>query len=217
MDSTRRLFLASSSPRRAAILRLLGVPFEILEVEADEPRTDDPVESAALAALAKHTAARTALAARCVRADAAKAPSCERYGLVTADTLVFCAGKVLGKPRDRDDAMQTLLSLAGRTHQVFTAVALSTDATDGPPSLLVEASSVRFKPLSRADVGRYVDLAAPFDRAGSYDIDSHGELLVESITGSYTNVMGLPAEAIAPWLAAEGCGTPNVAGIAPLR
>ncbi|MBR1608123.1 MAG: Maf family protein, partial [Kiritimatiellae bacterium] len=74
------------------------------------------------------------------------------------------------------------------------------------PQILVEASSVRFKPFSRADAEAYFELANPLDRAGSYDIDTYGDRLVASITGSYTNVMGLPAEAVAPWLAAHSAG-----------
>lgn len=183
------LLLASASPRRSAILRALGAAHRVLAVSAPEPRTDDPVESALLAARAKHAAARAR-------------PEADGAAVLAADTLVACGGRVIGKPRGEEDAVATLLFLAGRTHHVFTAVALSEPGTE--PDVFVEASAVRFRAFGEEEARAYFRLARTGDRAGAYDIDAHGERLVASLAGSFTNVMGLPAEPVAAWLRAHG-------------
>ena len=185
-----RLLLASASPRRRAILADLGADFLVRPADADEPRLDDPVASVRAAALAKHAAAvRTA------------EPS---LAVLAADTLVECGGRTLGKPRDRGDAVATLLFLSGREHRVHTAVALSAPGRRDAPEVFVETTRVRFRTLSRADAEAYLDAARTFDRAGAYDIATLGERVVESIDGSFTNVMGLPAEAVAERLSRLG-------------
>ena len=124
MPFSRPLVLASASARRARILAEIDVPFVVAPVDAPEPRTEDPVESAVAAALSKHAAAR------------ALHPG---EFLCTADTLVECGGAVLGKPADRADAVAMLLRLSGRTHRVFTAVALS---APGAAGLLTRSISI---------------------------------------------------------------------------
>lgn len=184
------LLLASASPRRRAVLADLGVNFLVRPADVDEPRLADPVASVRAAALAKHAAAAKA-------ADPALA-------VLAADTLVECDGRTIGKPRDREDAVATLLFLSGREHRVHTAVALSAPAVRTAPDLFVETTRVRFRTLSRGDAESYLDEAKTLDRAGAYDIATFGERVVASLDGSFTNVMGLPAEALAPRLAALG-------------
>lgn len=189
------LLLASASPRRAAILRRMGVEFGVLPVDADEPRTEDPVESVVLAALAKHAAAR---------ADARFAGS----AALSADTLVSCAGRVLGKPRCEEEALETLALLSGRVHHVHTAVALSAPGS-GAPDVFVETAAVRFRAFGRDEALAYFRLARTLDRAGAYDIDAHGDRLVERLVGSRSCVMGLPASPVRCWLLANGIPAPR--------
>ena len=184
------LLLASASARRWAILADLGANFLVRPADANEPRLPDPVASVRAAALAKHAAAvRTA--------DPALA-------VLAADTLVECDGRTIGKPRDREDAIATLLFLSGREHRVHTAVALSAPGRSAAPDVFVDTTRVRFRALSRDDAAAYLDAAGTLDRAGAYDVATLGERVVESLDGSFTNVMGLPAERIGPWLASRG-------------
>ena len=184
------VLLASASPRRRAILAGLGVRFVVRPADADEPRLADPVASVRAAALAKHAAA-----ARGAPPDLA---------VLAADTLVECDGRVRGKPRDREDAVATLLFLAGREHRVHTAVAASAPGRGAEPDVFVETTRVRFRPLSRDDAAAYLDAARTLDRAGAYDIATLGGRVVAGYDGSYTNVMGLPAERVAGWLVRHG-------------
>lgn len=180
------LLLASASARRWAILADLGANFLARPADADEPRLPDPVASVRAAALAKHAAA-----VRTAEPDLA---------VLAADTLVECGGRVLGKPRDRADAIETLLFLSGREHRVHTAVAASAPRHGAAPDVFVETTRVRFRALSRADAEAYLDRARTLDRAGAYDIATLGDRVVASFDGSYTNVMGLPAEPVEAWL-----------------
>ena len=185
-----RLVLASASPRRAAILAELGADFVVRPADAEEPRLADPVASVRAAALAKHAAA--------VREAAPD------EAVLAADTLVALDGEAIGKPRDRADAVAMLLRLSGREHLVHTAVAASAPGRGATPDVFVETSAVRFRALSRAEAEAYLDEARTLDRAGAYDIATRGTRVVESFTGSFTNVMGLPAERVGAWLAANG-------------
>ena len=178
-----RLVLASASPRRARILAELGARFVVRPADAEEPRLADPVGS--------------------VRAAAARAAAPDE-AVLAADTLVALDGEAIGKPRDRDDAVAMLLRLSGREHLVHTAVAASAPGRGAEPDVFVETSAVRFRTLSRADAEAYLDEARTADRAGAYDIATLGDRVVESFSGSFTNVMGLPAERVRPWLAAHG-------------
>ena len=192
------LLLASASARRWTILADLGANFLARPADAAEPRLPDPVASVRAAARAKHDAAVT-------MADGALA-------VLAADTLVECGGRTIGKPRDREDAIATLLFLSGREHRVHTAVALSVPGRSATPDVFEETTRVRFRPLTRADAESYLDEAKTLDRAGAYDVATCGERVVDAIDGSFTNVMGLPAEALAPRLArlglVRGAGTP---------
>lgn len=186
-----RLILASASPRRAAILRDLGVPFEVhLATCAEAVVPGDPVATVGRNACAK------ALSVRKRHPGAA---------IVAADTVVAFGGQVLGKPRDEAQAQAWLLSYAGKSQQVYTALALMTPHAQ-TPDLRIEATSLRFKDYGLAVVQEYLARVRPLDRAGAYDINALGELLIAERVGSYTNVMGLPRALLADWLRAHFAG-----------
>ena len=169
------LTLASGSPRRARILRSLGVDFVVAKSGADEVSfPGDPERTVRENALAKG------------RAVVADGP------VLSADTIVWLDGRIYGKPRDLAEAKDFLRSLSGRTHSVFTGVALDGEAR-------VVRTDVTFRELSDAQIGEYVARVRPTDRAGAYDIDESGDLLVAGISGSYENVMGLPTEPLREW------------------
>ena len=114
--------------------------------------------------------------------------------LITADTVVICDDRILGKPTDRDSAVRMLRMLSGREHTVVTGVVLRD--IDGTAQFSA-ASEVRFRQLSQEEIDYYVDTFAPFDKAGSYGIQEWiGYVAIESINGSFYNVMGLPVQAL---------------------
>ena len=172
------LILASGSPRRAKILRDLGVDFEIVKTEAPEVSIPhDPVRTVTENARAK--------------LHAALAPARER-AILAADTIVWFDNRIYGKPRDLDEAKEFLRELSGQTHVVFTGVAFR--AEDGAERTVCVESRVTFRALSEEMIEDYVARVHPTDRAGAYDIDESGDLIVASYDGSYENIMGLPVE-----------------------
>jgi septum formation protein len=175
------LVLASASPRRAEILRSLGIPFAAHPVSLEEnPLPGETAEAAA----ARLAAEKAAVAAR-------ERPE---SWVLAADTLVFLDGAILGKPRDDEDAAAMLRRLAGREHGVVTAVHLRRG--EGPSRGIAEVSRVRFGPLDEAEIAWYVSTGEPRDKAGAYGVQGLGARFIEEIHGSFTNVMGLPARAV---------------------
>ncbi len=166
------LTLASGSPRRAKILRDHGVEFEVLKTEAPEIKLDQDPE-------------------RTVRENAVNKLSAagERPAVLAADTIVWLDGKIYGKPRDLEEAKAFLRELSGRTHRVYTGVAYR---AEGRLRTAVAVSLVTFKRLSDRDIAEYVALVKPVDRAGAYDIDDYGPLIIAGFEGEYENIMGLP-------------------------
>jgi septum formation protein len=172
-----RLILASTSPRRAELLRQIGVAFEQRAVEVDEaPRPGEvAAETALRLAVAKARAGRTLVGA-------------ER-AVLAADTLVSIDGEALGKPRDRDDFFAMLRRLSGRRHEVYTAVALAWE--DGIKSFL-SVSHVDFRPLLDAELAAYWETGEPQDKAGGYAIQGLAAIFITHLEGSFSGVMGLP-------------------------
>jgi septum formation protein len=168
--------LASASPRRQELLTAAGIPFEVLPVDVDETPLDGelPEEHVRRLALAK---AEAALARR---------PEAVVLG---ADTIVVAGGRILGKPRDAEDAARMLRALAGRAHEVLTGVALS--SVRGTMFEL-ERTRVWFAPLSDQEIADYVASGEPRDKAGAYAIQGLAARFVVRIDGSYSNVVGLP-------------------------
>ncbi len=172
-----QLYLASRSPRRARFLEQLGLRFESLP--ADVPEHPAPGQAPADYALA------TALAK--ARAAAAVAPL--PLPVLGADTDVAIDGEILGKPRDRDDALAMLARLSGRSHEVCSAVAVIAGAR---VETALSLTRVRFGTISPAQAAAYWESGEPADKAGAYAIQGYAARWVQSIEGSYSGVVGLP-------------------------
>jgi septum formation protein len=181
MTGAPLLVLASGSPRRAEILTGLGIAFEV-----DAPGLDE-----ALHAGEPGERAVSRLAAEKASEVSRRRP--DRW-VLAADTLVLLDGQALGKPSDREDAARLLSLLAGREHRVVTAVRLRRGADPGRE--IAEESRVRMSPMSAEEIGWYVSTGEPMDKAGAYAVQGLGARFIESVAGSYTNVMGLPARAV---------------------
>jgi septum formation protein len=176
-----KLILASASPRRADLLCSIGVDFDVIPSAAEELHD----ESLGAAKLCELNAEQKA-------AEVAKAhPGRVVLG---ADTLVTLNGRLFGKPRDLEQAKRMLADLAGRTHQVVTGVCLCNGRRK---SVFSDVTEVRFKPLTPEIIDTYIAAVPVLDKAGAYGIQERGELLVESVSGSYSNVVGLPLERLA--------------------
>ena len=183
-----QLVLASASPRRAQILRSLGVRFRVHVANVDESL--EPGEGARAAA--ERLARKKALAVAALET---------MLPVLAADTLVVCDDEALGKPASEDDAAFMLRRLAGRDHEVVTGVCL---AHAGRVLAGIESSLVRFAPLADGEITAYVATGEPLDKAGGYHIDGRGALFVESVTGSPSNVAGLPVRLVARLFAEAG-------------
>jgi septum formation protein len=170
-----RIILASQSPRRRELLSLIGIPHEVRPADLDErvlpgERPEDHAE-------------------RLARAKAEAVAAHEPEGVVIgADTIVVLDGDILGKPRDDADAAATLRRLSGRTHTVFTAVAV---VRGGRTVSGVESVEVTFRPLTKEQIESYVATREPMDKAGAYGIQGYGAVIVERVHGDYFAVMGL--------------------------
>ena len=193
------LILASGSPRRAKILRDLGVNFEIVKTEAAEVSIPhDPVRTVTENACAKLRAAADAVAQE--RDPPVGEPPSWRLAdmggraILAADTIVWFNNRIYGKPRDLDEAKEFLRELSGQTHVVFTGIAFWGGKGEGALATACVRSEVTFRTLSEDMIDDYVARVHPTDRAGAYDIDESGDLVVASYTGSYENIMGLPVE-----------------------
>lgn len=187
MESNPKLVLASGSPRRSDLLQEAGFHFEVVKPLVEEIE-DDAIPIREL----------TALNAR-LKADAVAAA---HYGSVVlaADTLVLLGEKVFGKPSSRDEASRMLGELNGQAHQVFTAVTLIHQESGRIHSLTV-ATDVIFKQLTREEMAAYHKKIDPMDKAGAYAAQDHGALIIDRISGSMTNVIGLPMDEVTEALA----------------
>lgn len=183
------LILASGSPRRRELLGALGIPFEVRQSRADETLFPGLALSDALQDVARRKARNVA--------DAVPAEA----WVLAADTEVVLGERVLGKPRDRNEAEAFLRALSGASHRVVTAVAFRGPGVDR--SLCV-STQVRFRRLDEPEIAWYASLAEPYDKAGGYAIQGQGAFLVAEIRGSYTNVVGLPMAETADLLAEAG-------------
>lgn len=184
--------LASGSPRRAAILRRLGIDPEVRPTDVDE--TVQAGESADVLVERLATAKLTA----CARmATSSPQPAL----LIAADTVVEVGGSILGKPEGKADAERMLALLSGRRHRVITGLAVGLidpgDADNGLRQMSArETTDVSFRALDRELVDWYIGTGEAFDKAGAYGIQGRGSLLVDRVEGSYLNVVGLPVVAL---------------------
>jgi septum formation protein len=175
---SKKLILASQSPRRKELLKGLGVDFEvrIKDINEDFPQNLDPSEVAGF------------LSAKKAAAFASEIGPDEI--LLTSDTVVILNGKILGKPADEEEAFEMISALSGKTHLVTTGI---TFLTLGKELTLSDTAKVFFKELSRQEIEYYISNYKPFDKAGAYGIQEWiGFVGVQKIEGSYFTVMGLP-------------------------
>jgi septum formation protein len=186
------LVLASSSPRRVEILLEAGYDFEIISPEVDEAHD----EALTCEALTTENARTKALAVARLRPEAI---------IIAADTLVYLDDIPITKPQDMAEAARMLRRLSGRTHQVCTGVAL---ASHGGEKLKVfhVISDVTFKQLTDDIIAEYYRRIQPLDKAGGYAVQSESEMIIESVTGSWSNVKGLPMERLQLELAEFAAG-----------
>lgn len=181
--------LASASPRRRDLLESAGWSPEIVPQDIDEsPHPDErPIPYVRRIALAK-----------------AEAAGKGALPVLAADTVVALDGQIMTKAKDEKDAISLLTRLAGRAHNVHTAVVLS--CPDGRRYQRLVSTEVRFRALSQEEISRYVDSRESMDKAGAYGIQGRGGALVADVRGSYTNVVGLPLEETLGMLSLAGVG-----------
>ena len=203
-EGTARIVLASASPRRRMLLEQIGLPFEVVPSLSQEfaDTGERPAEHVQQAAALKASSVAPRVAPEAV--------------IIAADTIVCLDGTVLGKPDSPAEACEMLRRLSGRTHTVYTGLAVgragdvaeAADMAEDWRELGLEtgfeATRVTFRQLSDAEIGSYVDTGEPLDKAGAYAIQGRGALLVQGICGCYSNVVGLPLAKLARMLANLG-------------
>lgn len=169
------LILASASPRRQELLRIFGCPFTVRAADIDETMDPDKAPFDEVARVSRQKAQAIAAGQDDV--------------IIAADTIVVCCGKVLGKPRDAEDARRMLSLLSGRDHQVMTGcTVLRGDRAE----TFTEVTTLHFRPLSPGEIRRYAESGEPLDKAGAYGIQGGGALFCTGMEGDYYNVVGLP-------------------------
>jgi len=175
---SNRLILASESPRRYELLMQMGLDFEVIPSKIFEGfvQAESPKDHVIRLAEAK------------AREVASKYP--DRW-VVAADTIVCINGSILGKPQGREEAVEMLRRLSGQDHRVLTGFSVC-HSRRGESDREVVQTVVRMKPFTSAEIDWYVGTGEPYDKAGGYAIQGIGSFMIESIQGSYTNVVGLP-------------------------
>jgi len=182
MQSNHFIYLASKSPRRADLLQQVGISFQIIKQNAPEHHQEHESSQEFVLRLAEEKALDGL--ANAIRADLSPAP------IIASDTIVVIDGQILGKPKNKEDALKMLASLSGQTHQVMTAVAMVDFKRNLKTALSI--SEVEFCSISERQANAYWQTGEPQDKAGSYAIQGQGAIFVKSIRGSYSGVMGLP-------------------------
>lgn len=173
-----KFILASASPRRRELLASIGLAFDVIPSHIPEVRDEHESPEEYVARLSREKA----------NAIASQRPD---DWVIAADTTVLLGEELLEKPLDGADAERMLATIAGRTHIVYTGVTLQNVARDWCETRIAE-SEVRMLPLSSEDIAWYVKTGEPLDKAGAYAVQGIGAMFIDSIHGSYTNVVGLP-------------------------
>ncbi len=178
MSAPFEIYLASASPRRQELLTQIGVRFELLKVDVPEVPAvgETPEEFVQRVALEKARAGKQLLS------------SADAHPVLGADTVVIIDDRILGKPANKDEAIAMLASLAGRTHQVITAVALVADQE----AVSINISQVTFSELTQEQIDAYWRSGECQDKAGAYAIQGRAAMFIQALQGSYSGVMGLP-------------------------
>jgi len=173
-----KIVLASGSPRRQQMMKLLKVPYDIVISNYEEKNSEDDSPAATVKKHAKNKVADVIERAN-------------KGVIVGADTIVYLDGKILGKPKNINDAHRMLKKIQGRVHVVYTGMALYDTSTK---KWIVDyiKTKVSIRKLSEKEITRYFELINPLDKAGAYAIQEAGSLIVDKITGCYYNVLGFP-------------------------
>jgi septum formation protein len=179
LTQKEQLYLASASPRRGELLRQIGVAYVRCPVDVDEQPRDGESPEAFVQRMARE------------KAEAARASGTVADGtpVLGADTIVVVDNVILGKPRDRDDALSMLARLSGRSHRVMSAVAI---VTAGQSRISLSVSTVTFRSINKTEMEAYWASGEPGDKAGGYAIQGRGAAFVAHLSGSFSGVMGLP-------------------------
>jgi len=193
-SASNKLILASRSPRRSELLRSLGLDFEVSPSKVDE--ITDPERSPEQNA--------TNIARDKARWVARQNPGSYVLG---ADTMVVLDQEIIGQPTDEEDAYRILSKLAGKLHRVITGVVLIAPETEEYETVVV--STVTLKSISENEIRSYIETEEPLDKAGAYAIQGEGSFLVESWDGSYSNIVGLPLEALVDLFQQAGFPVPQ--------
>ena len=172
----RELVLASSSPSRKMLLEQAGLTFEVVVSGVDETVPPDYTPAQTVETLAR-------------RKGEAVLPLRPEKPIIAADSVVSIDGLILGKPKDDEAAKDPLRRLSGRTHEIFTGVCL---LANGKRDVFHRSTQVKFYPLAEEEIAEYVAMGESRGRAGAYGIEGIGVVLVESICGDYSNIVGLP-------------------------
>lgn len=181
MELPCKVILASASPRRRELLAGMGVAFTVIPAEVDEIPSGSGYPAPEMVRLNASLKARTVSE---THPDSL---------VIGSDTVVECDGRIFGKPRTADEAAAILRTLSGREHNVMSGVSLNWKNVSLDKSFTV-ISKVFFKTLSDADIRKYMKLVNVMDKAGAYAIQEHGELILDKLEGSLSNVIGLPVE-----------------------
>lgn len=180
----KKIILASGSPRRKQLLELAGIPFDVIVSNFDEsfPQKLTPSQAVMYIAENKAQAVQKVLV------------NSKAQTIIAADTMVVLNEEILGKPVDREDAIEILSKFSGKTHKVITAVCLLSVSSK---TLFAEETEVEFNSLSKEQIEYYVDNFKPYDKAGAYAIQEWiGAIGIKSIKGDFYNVMGLPVSRV---------------------
>lgn len=193
------LYLASTSPRRQELIRMLGLPYQIKPSDVDET-IDKPMSPFQLVETLAFRKAFTVY-------EQLKLGPGEKEGIVIgSDTVVVFEGHVLGKPKDAEEAFQMLFRLQGNTHQVYTGITCL-DLQSGRSETAHRVTHVTMKSLSEQQIRRYVSTGEPLDKAGSYGIQGLGATIIDRIDGDYFNVVGMSLALLSELLARFGIET----------
>lgn len=183
----KKIILASGSPRRKQLLELAEIPFEVIVAYTDETYPSELSSSE----IAMHIAENKAIA---VQNKLQVKDNGEAQTIIAADTVVVLENKIIGKPKNREDALAILSDLSGKMHQVITGVCILTKENK---ILFSEETDVEFYRLSASQIEYYIDHYKPYDKAGAYAIQEWiGAVGIKSIKGDFYNVMGLPVSRV---------------------
>lgn len=173
------IILASASPRRRELMRLISDSFTAVSIDADEtlPANIAPLKASEYLAKIKASAA---------------AELYPESVVIGCDTTVICDNRILGKPKDKSECREFMNMLSGRTHQVATGCCIIGKNSIAKASLFTVVTDVTFRKLSDNEISAYISTDEPYDKAGGYGIQGKGSLLIEKINGDYFNVVGLP-------------------------